>query len=192
MKVERLSANKVKFSITIDELEDKGLLDNDQWRESLIWHDLFEEMLEEIQVLYGLDSTSAVTVEIHSLNSNEMTLIVTLDIEDLYEDENEPFIEEESPIHQYLFVFDSIEEIISISHRMKHIEDQGITSLYYKEGQYYLMFHNWDPKLHPIVGALGCEYGRISCETVYVLEEYGKVILKNDALKKITSFFSIL
>ncbi|MBM7584377.1 adapter protein MecA 1/2 [Bacillus pakistanensis] len=191
MKVERLSANKVKFSITIDELEDKGLLDNDQWRESLIWHDLFEEMLDEIQDLYGLDSTSAVTVEIHSLNSNEMTLIVTLDIEDLYEDDYVTVIEKKTPIHQYIFEFDSIEDVISLSHRMKHIEDQGVTSLYYKEGHYYLIFHNWDSKLHPVVGALGCEYGRISCETVYVLEEYGKVILKNYALKKITSFFSI-
>ena len=72
MKLERLSSNTVKFSISIAELETKGILEDDQWKDSLVWHDFFEELMDEMYNEYGIDLESTVTVEINSLNSNEM------------------------------------------------------------------------------------------------------------------------
>ena len=86
MKLEKISDNKIKFSIGVEELEQKGLFEQDQWKDSYIWHDLFEEMLDEVQGKFGIETQVEITVEIESFDEQEICMILTLESEEDFSD----------------------------------------------------------------------------------------------------------
>lgn len=77
MKLERISQNKIKYSITFEELLDKGL--HEEEFESFIWYELFDEMVEIAKQKYQCDIPDTISIEIFSLNSSEIVLILTMD-----------------------------------------------------------------------------------------------------------------
>ncbi|EDL63619.1 adaptor protein MecA [Bacillus sp. SG-1] len=170
MKLERLSSNTVKFSISIDELETKGILKDDQWRDSLVWHEFFEELMDEMYSEYGIDLESTVTVEINSVNSSEMVLILTLDEEGF---EDDPFVDGEAEEDGYLlYKFHLFEDILSFVRRLE-FDDCEELSLYSKDGIYFIEAKQWSKRLVSLAG----EYGERTSETIYTVKEYGNIII---------------
>ncbi|PMY00814.1 adaptor protein, partial [Pseudomonas sp. MPR-R5A] len=55
MHLERLNFNKIKIFLTLDDLIDRGLTKEDIWKDSLKWHQLFQDMLEEASEKFGVD-----------------------------------------------------------------------------------------------------------------------------------------
>ncbi|WP_456274204.1 adaptor protein MecA [Bacillus sp. AK031] len=182
MKLERLSSNTVKFSISMAELETKGILEDEQWKDSLVWHEFFEELMDEMYNEYGIDLESTVTVEINSFNSKEMVLILTLNEEDIFTDD--PFAAEEDN-ETFLYEFKLFEDILSFFHRLPK-ECEGI-SLYSKGGLYFLQFNKWDP----LLTALVYEYGEKTNETIHTLNEYGKKIIEDNSCEVLSEHFDI-
>ena len=82
MKLERISANKIKYSITFEELTNKGFLQDEILKESFLWDVLFDEMLDEAGRIFELNHFGAVSVEIFSLTSKELVLILTIEEDD--------------------------------------------------------------------------------------------------------------
>lgn len=76
MKLERISSNKIKYSITFEELSERGIMENDL--DSPIWNHLFEEMLELADQAYHVGESDMLTIEIYSFNVQELVFILTV------------------------------------------------------------------------------------------------------------------
>ncbi len=59
MRLERLTVNKIKIFLTSDDLNDRGLSKDDIWKDSIKWHQLFHDMLEEATGLLGCQVVEA-------------------------------------------------------------------------------------------------------------------------------------
>ena len=79
MRLERLNYNKIKIFITLDDLFDRGLTKDDIWKDSLKWHQLFRDMLEEASETFDVEIQGSVAVEIFSMQAQGMVMIVTMD-----------------------------------------------------------------------------------------------------------------
>ncbi|MEI5907162.1 adaptor protein MecA [Bacillus spongiae] len=192
MRLERIKQNQIRFSITIEELEEKGLLEEELWKESDIWHNLFEELMETAARQFGVEWEEIVTVEILSLTSVELILLFT--IESL---ENYDFRKDEEGVCPDLMTeecalivqLSSFEDVISLSHRLHQI-DYGISTLYHYQDNFYLSF------LLPPVPSVGLEallkeYGEEGTTTLSILNEYGNKIIEHSACQMVRDYFSL-
>lgn len=181
MKLERISQNKIKYSITFEELLDKGL--HEEEFESFIWYELFDEMVEIAKQKYHCDIPDTISIEIFSLNSSEIVLILTMD---------ELSVQEENPSPPVLstkssystFIFESIEDVITLAICLENLQIQTKSKLILFEDQYYLILPSQQP-----VSSICEEYGKKTNLSVHMLEEYGTIIIDNNALKILTNYF---
>ncbi|PWW30386.1 adapter protein MecA 1/2 [Cytobacillus oceanisediminis] len=192
MRLERLNYNKIKIFLTLDDLTDRGLTKEDVWKDSLKWHQLFHEMLEEASEEFGVDIQGTVAVEIFSMQAQGMVMIVTM--EEQRDDEllEDGFIEMQVTVdgsEDILFEFQDFEDVIQMAKRLNlvHIENG---SLYSYKGQYYYYAADiCGEDIHRAVAILA-EFGNPSFVSIHLIEEYGKIIIKDKAVKKLVCFFS--
>ncbi|MEG9297449.1 adaptor protein MecA [Mangrovibacillus sp. Mu-81] len=195
MRLERISDNKIKFSISVEELEQKGLFEQEQWKDSLMWHDLFEDMLDEVQGKFGIDAQMEITVEIESFDEQEICMILTLELDDEDYSDVEGSIELFHPIidKDLLFHFNDIEEIIEVLTRLKStvkIQSASLEiSFFHYEEKYYLLFENIQGNQHNLVESIVLEYGSLSNQTKYMMLEYGHVIILKNTMEKMKQYF---
>ncbi|WP_026585174.1 genetic competence negative regulator [Bacillus sp. J33] len=192
MRLERLNYNKIKIFLTLDDLTDRGLTKEDVWKDSLKWHQLFHEMLEEVSEEYGVDIQGSVAVEIFSMQAQGMVMIVTMEDhqdEELLED---GFIEMQVTVdgsEEVLFEFQDIEDVIQMAKRLDLVNiDKG--SLYSYKERYYYHSNDMSPEdIHRAVAILA-EFGNPSFTSLHLIHEYGKIIIKDKAVKKLVRYFS--
>jgi adapter protein MecA 1/2 len=182
MKLERLSQNKIKYSITFEELVSKGFLEDGF--ESFIWHDLFDEMVEVAKEEYQFETTDTISIEIFSLNSKEIILILTIDdISDLMEG----VTKQNEIIGKNIYFFESIEDVILLSLCFKNLKMDVSSKLIQFENHYYLIVKTENSESFHLL----CEeYGSHTKLSPEFLEVYGVLIFKEKALEMITSYFS--
>lgn len=190
MKLERIALNQIKYAISFDELSFKGMTEEEMLEEPYVWDALFDRMLDEACRMYDLENCEAMAVEIYSMNSNELVLILTLDDEDMIDSPigiHEPDIDFEKDF--VIFTFDTIDDCISLSKRLSDIEQiQSISSLYIFKNQYYLVMMKGNMKQESLL-ALGEEYGERSTYTWAYLEEYGTSIIDKTAIQTLIANF---
>ena len=192
MRLERLTYNKIKFFLTSDDLYDRGISKEDIWKDSLKWHQLFNDMLEEANVEYGVEIHGTIAVEVFSLQAQGMIMILTMEEQGEEEESlNDVFIEMQVTVEgceEILFEFASIEEVIELSIRFLSMKVTG-GSLYSMNGIYYLLFEEvGSDEVNKIISVLA-EYGDPSLLSMYRLMEYGNLIVKNNALETIVKHF---
>ncbi len=193
MELERIAPNKIKYSISFEELMEKGLLQEDMLHESFIWDVLFDEMLDQASKEYDLDHFGTVSIEIFSLTSKELVLILTLEEEVIY-----PCVQSGDPIIKdlylddrcyFLFEFADLDDIISFSLRLKTTSlPHGNSSLYKWKNKYFLkidVFHLEQDSIRSLLS----EYGSISQLTAAYLDDYGKRIITRDAIPTLQRYF---
>jgi adapter protein MecA 1/2 len=192
MRLERLTYNKIKFFLTTDDLYDRGLSKDDIWKDSLKWNQLFHDMLVEANEEFGVDIQGTIAVEIFSLQAQGMVMIVTMDeIDEEEETLNDVFIEMQVTVEDcevILFEFSSIEEVIQLSQRFHSMKVDG-GSLYAMNDKYYLFFENVVIEDKNKIISVLAEYGDPSLLSIHRLMEYGKLIIKNNAIETISIFF---
>ncbi|WP_175991179.1 adaptor protein MecA [Bacillus sp. Marseille-Q1617] len=195
MRLERISDNKIKFSISVEELEQKGLFEQDQWKDSLIWHDLFEDMLDEVQGKFGIEAQMEITVEIESFDDEEICMILTLELDDEDYSDVEGSIELFHPIIEkdLLFHFADLDGVIDVMNRLRHTQKFQSGSLeisfFHYEANYYLLFENIPRSLHLMIESVVLEYGTLSNQTKYMIMEYGHAIILKHTMEKMTNYF---
>lgn len=187
MKIELLSSNKIKYSITLDELSDKGFLQEGLWKDSFLWHDLFDEMLEEANKIFNLNASGSVAIEIYSFTTEELILILTVD------DENEwmeklynygAFVKKMND-EKVVFSFDSLEDLLALVQSFHHLQLELDCKLYFYEEKYMLVLNR---QLERVL--LLCEeFGNKTTVSNHVLEEYGKLILEKNTIGKLATVF---
>jgi adapter protein MecA 1/2 len=192
MRFERLTANKIKIFLTSDDLFDRGLSKDDLWKDSLKWDQLFQDMLKEASEEFNFDFQGAIAIEIFSIQSQGMIMIIT--VEEVGEGEellHDGFLEMKVKVEGsslILYEFESIEEIIDLSKRFSQMKLFGGT-LYSYNNYYYLLMENFSSlDIDKIIAVLS-EYGNVSILSPHVLEEYGIKIINNNAVDTISHFF---
>lgn len=192
MRLERLTVNKIKIFLTSDDLMERGLSKDDIWKDSIKWHQLFHDMLEEASEEFDVEIQGSVAVEIFSLQAQGMIMIITVD--DNIEDEEvlfDGFVEMQVRVEgceNLLYQFESIEDIISLSHRLFGLNVNG-GSLYSYNNRYYLNMNNIDTSIVEKIAAFLSEYGNPSILSTHMLEEYGNLIIEHEAVELIRKYF---
>ncbi|WP_066060910.1 genetic competence negative regulator [Neobacillus soli] len=192
MRLERLTANKIKIFLTSDDLFDRGLTKEDIWKDSIKWNQLFHDMLEEASQEFEVDIQGSVAVEVFSLQAQGMIMIITVD--EVKEDEEilyDGFIEMQVRVEGYedlLYEFQELEDIIGLAKRLSIVEIFG-GSLYTMQNRYYLLLDKLGVEKSVSAASLLSEYGNASILSPYILAEYGKRIIENKAVETILQYF---
>ena len=79
MRLKRLTVNKIKIFLTSDDLFERGLSKEDIWKDSIKWHQLFHDMLQEASDELNVDFRGAVAVEVFSIQAQGMIMIITVE-----------------------------------------------------------------------------------------------------------------
>ena len=194
MRLERLTANKIKIFLTSDDLFERGLSKEDIWKDSSKWNQLFHDMLEEASEEFDVEIQGSVAVEIFSLQAQGMILIITVD--DVKDDDDDDllydgFIEMQVRLEgceDLLYEFKDFEDIIDLSKRLSIADIRG-GSLYILNNRYYLLMDQVDTTKKEIAACILSEFGNPSIISTYVLAEYGKVIVENKTVETILQYF---
>jgi adapter protein MecA 1/2 len=185
MKLERLSPNKIKYSITFEELQKRGFLAEEL--ESFIWYDLFDEMVEVAREEYQLEASDTISVEIYSLNSKEIVLILTMDeVYDDYEEKWESHSEATEVLGKdFLYSFDTIDDLIELAFCMDNLNVHLNSKLYQFEEKYYAVIQSESEYIHSIFE----EFGTPAHTFIHMVEEYGSCLIEEKAMDTLLVYF---
>jgi adapter protein MecA 1/2 len=190
MRLERLNYNKIKIFITLDDLFDRGLTKDDIWKDSLKWHQLFRDMLEEASETFDVEIQGSVAVEIFSMQAQGMVMIVTMDEqeEEIFDDN---FIDMQVTMEgnvEILFEFEEFEHVIQLAKQLSFIGFLG-GKLYAMNNRYYLLIENVCQDTQTQIATIMAEYGNPSFISIHVIHEYGKLVIDEYAVNKIMTYF---
>jgi len=203
MKIERLSQDKIRIFLTFDDLLERGIQKEDMWREIPKVNELFSEMMDQAHTELGFEASGPLAVEVFALPAQGMVVIVTrgkvnLHADDsLHEDEetDEDVYELEVTLEQsdiVMYAFRDFEDVISVSRQLKQSALTEDGRLFAYNGKYILAIDPSfiDPPRHNALIALLAEFGEATSVTEAVLEEYGKTILNEGAIRQLCQHFS--
>ncbi len=194
MRVERINNNKIKIFLTNDDLNDRGLKKEDLWSDVPRVHEFFNEIMEEAYEQIGFQITGPIAVEIFALPAQGMVIVVTNGNDKHNEEENygdlyslEMTLEVGDTI---IYAFDDFECLLGAIERVNSYLVYGGQLHFYNE-KYYLVFDVLDVIEKELDGfiSLLSEFGSVSSITKTLLDEYGKLIVAEDATKVICAKF---
>jgi adapter protein MecA 1/2 len=193
MRLERITINKIKVSLSSDDLFDRGISKEDIWKDSNKWHQFFHEMLDEASDEFGVDIRGQVAVEVFSLQTQGMIMIITMEDDEIEEEDfhSDGFIEMQVTLggcNEFLFEFDDFEDIIQLSKRLFTINIFD-GCLYLKDNKYYLYFDSSHNIIFDKISCILSEFGTPSLISTHVLQEYGTVIMDSKAIERIHHYF---
>jgi len=204
MKIERLSPDKIRIFLTFDDLVERGIQKDDIWREIPKVHELFSEMMDQAYSELGFDATGPLAVEVFALPVQGMVIIVTRgkmshqqfrgdsDLES-YDGEEEVY-EMEVTLEQsdlISYVFKDFEDLLRATKVISQfVPNNGGTLFSYKD-KYYLQLepHEMEDRDYNTLISVLSEFGDATSVTTSVLEEYGKIIIAEDAVNVLRSHF---
>lgn len=202
MKIERLGNDKIRIFLTFDDLSERGIQKEDMWHEIPKVHDLFTEMMDQAYSEVGFDATGPLAVEVFALPAQGMVVIVTRGKYDHhhhggpspYEDEmSEEVYEMEVTLEQsdtILYSFDDFEILIEAAHVLQHmLADAGRLYKYNRKWVLHLEPEELEEGKQAAIIAVLAEFGEATSVTPAMLEEYGDVIMADNAIGVICSYF---
>ncbi|GAA0347230.1 hypothetical protein GCM10008967_42020 [Bacillus carboniphilus] len=181
MQIERLGTGQYKVFISAEELEERNISSHELEEDQTGWHDNFYDLLEEACDSLGVQTSQNVSVELYSLQPHGIFLILTL----LEDELNEAWVDS-SKYKSGIFKFTNFEDVVDLSKRFPLVE-QVDSSLYAMQDKYWLVFRCSEANVG--LYSLISEYGEPTSITQYVLNEYGKSILKDNAFKILKYWF---
>ncbi|CAH0345574.1 genetic competence negative regulator [Bacillus sp. CECT 9360] len=192
MKLERLTNNKIKIFLTFDDLIDRGLTKDDIHGNSLKVHKLFQEMIEEACEELQLKMSGSIAIEIFSLQAQGLIIIVTKDDENsILDDSGDEFLDLQVKVDEnphILYTFTDLEDVIQLCYSLKSIGTWRST-LYRYESKYYILIDYVKEKQYDAVISLAAEYGSVSTLTLFRIQEYGKLVIADEAVRVLTNHF---
>jgi adapter protein MecA 1/2 len=200
MKIERLSQDKIRIFLTFDDLTERGIQKDDMWREIPKVHELFSEMMDQAYTELGFDPSGPLAVEVFALPAQGMVVIVTRGKMDLHSYSNDSFEDEAEEVYEMevtmeqsdeiTYAFRDFEDLLRVAKIINPLLINGGTLYAYKE-RYVLRLEPIDmeeQKYMALIAVLS-EYGEATSVTDAVLDEYGKKIISDDAVKVLCRHF---
>lgn len=193
MRLERLNHNKIKIFLTLDDLSDRGLTKEDLWNNSLKVHQLFREMINEASEELDFHANGSIAVEVYSLKAQGMVIIVSKNNDEELEDEFlDDYIEMQVKVDEHqdiLYEFLNFEDVLDLAKVLQRFEiTEG--ALYSYQGRYYLLFDDISKIETEHLVAILAEYGTPTHMTTHRLHEYGKLLIKDHAVRLLNDYFS--
>jgi adapter protein MecA 1/2 len=198
MKIERLSQDKIRIFLTFDDLMERGIQKEDMWREIPKVHELFSDMMDQAYNELGFDASGPLAVEVFALPAQGMVVIVTrgkVHPEHLAEEdeEQEDVYEMEVTLEQsdlITYAFKDFEHVLDASRMVRSIGLEDGTLFSYKD-RYVLLVepHEMEEKKYHALIAVLSEFGEAASVTRAVLEEYGTLIIAEQAIAELVRHF---
>ncbi|WP_079530152.1 genetic competence negative regulator [Halobacillus hunanensis] len=193
MRVERMSNEKFKIFLTFDDLTDRGLTRDELWEDLPRVHRVFSDMMYDAGIELGVELNGVLLVQVYLLQAQGMLVVVTKSDSD-YMEEDEDYIEMKVTLdesNEMMFCFDEFEDVIQAGLQLYQLGVYGGDVFSY-HNHYYMMLDDetivhLDPEQ---VIALLSEFASASAVTSHRLIEYGKIVMKNDAMQNIYTYFS--
>lgn len=214
MKFEKLSANKIRITLTASDLKDKDIDSHDFMSNPLETQDLFLDILEEAKEKVGFNTTDyRVKIEALAMIDGDFVVNVTR----MSDTEKEKALPSTctpkkkfkvrrksltSKSQQAIYKFDTFDDYCYF---IQYLAQNGLSRVhliakeivaYIYQNEYYLIFHNInaeDENLLKFYSAI-TEFGTYinnSALLISKLEECGKIVIKNNALKISLKHFSM-
>ncbi|MFD3446134.1 genetic competence negative regulator [Microbacteriaceae bacterium 4G12] len=194
MRLERLNYNKIKIFLTFDDLMERGLTKEDLWQNAPKVQQLFRDMMQEANKELGFEADGPIAVEVFSLQAQGMVVIVTKEHQhiDAEEDFHDDFIEMQVTLDEsddILYEFASFEDLISLAGRLYPLNMTG-GKLYSFQNRFYLLLEEDTTSISKEnLIAILAEYGNSATITIYRLMEYGKELMKEQAIEQVYRHF---
>ncbi len=201
MKIERLSPDKIRIFLTFDDLTERGIQKEDMWREIPKVHELFSEMMDQAYNELGFDASGPLAVEVFALPAQGMVVIVTRgklesshSDDTLDEDEADDVYEMEVTLEQsdlISYAFNDFEYLLRAAKLINGYLLEGGILFSYKDKWILQLEPDFVEEGNvPAVVALMSEFGDATSVTRAVLEEYGKTVIAQDAVKTLVEKFN--
>ncbi|RKL67619.1 adaptor protein [Salipaludibacillus neizhouensis] len=194
MRLERLAYDKMKIFLTYDDLDQRGISTENTWFDTPVIDEVFRDMITEASVKLDFDPDGPIVVEVYSVPSQGIVIIVTK-TEELVEDHDEISMDWDissavSSTDPFIYRFESLDDVIHLAVELSRINVQE-GQLYSYENNYYLLFpteiYSTDEMLYyePLIQ----EYGNRTTHTKALLEAYGNPIIVKNAVKNLIKYF---
>jgi adapter protein MecA 1/2 len=199
MRLERLNGDRIKIFLTFDDLKERGITKEDMWHDLPRVEQLFRDMMLEADDELGFEANGPIDVEIFSLPAQGMVVIVSRgrsehDQDEDDEDYDDDFIQMQVTMDEsqdVLYQFSEFEDIVTLSATLKELNIMN-GSLYLLDHKYYLYFDEdklpEGTDLETLISLLA-EFGSTSTMTIHRLEEYGKCLIRDNAVAEISKYF---
>ncbi|MCL7749149.1 adaptor protein MecA [Halalkalibacter alkaliphilus] len=214
MDIERVNDTTIKFFITYTDIEDRGFDRDEIWYNRERGEELFFEMMNEANDSDdALELDGPLWIQVHALDKG-LEIVVTrgqvsdgsvkleipvtdkesdeTNLVDLMSGSEDDDLDLANDHLEIVIGFKDFEDVISLSHNF--FIDDLYNELYHFEGTYYLHVvfnddsYNEDEQDDMLSQML--EYGYESDISIYRMKEYGKEIVRENALPIIRSSFS--
>ncbi|MET3696144.1 adapter protein MecA 1/2 [Bacillus oleivorans] len=176
MQIEQLSTRQFRIFISKEELEEREISCEELDNSRDDWHDHFYELLEDACDSLGVETSHHVSVELYSLQPHGIFLMITL--------LDEAIVVEESCLTSRVLQFQNFDDVVDLARRFPDAISVK-SALYHMDQYYWIVLHTENTDLY----SLACEYGEPMKITPYVLEEYGKRIMREEAIQKLKYWF---
>ncbi|MFC4557409.1 genetic competence negative regulator [Virgibacillus kekensis] len=191
MRIERVSDNQFTIFLTFDDLIDRGFTKEDLWSDAGNVRNLFSEMMYEASSELDFELEGVLLVQVHLMQAQGMHVIVTQKTETSSWDED--FIEMKVTLDEskeLIFSFVEFEDVIRVSSSLAAIGVDG-GQVFYMNNCYYMLFHENELGLlnKENLIAVMSEFSSPSIITSYRLKEYGKIIMRENAVSQIIEYF---
>ena len=183
--------------MTLDELLEKGLTAEELKIDSKKVHDIVQEIVKEACMEFGFKLAGALSVEIYSMQQEQGLIMIVSKEEDVfhfYEEEDDWFSEEDHPAsfeekHDAVYSFGDIEDVVHMCRVIGRMADEVASTLYHIDGVYCMHFENIASETYDYYIPIIQEYGSLTVHSPSFLEEYGKLILKGNAIGAMNEIF---
>lgn len=188
MRLERIGENQIKLFLSIEELTERGLTKEDVEKNSLKWHELYFDMVNEVYDEFDFSVVNTLLIDILTVNQREMVLLFTLYTDDGLFVDDEDNIEYSIETEQatcYRFI--DIEHVIQFARRISYLYKGG--TLFSYNDEYFLIIPQDEENTFLKVRTIISEYGFSSNLSVPFIMEYGTEIIKSFAVDIINKYF---
>lgn len=197
MRLERLNTNKFKVFLTFDDMKERGITKEDLWQDLPKVHDLFRDMMLEAANELGFKVDGPIAVEVYAMPAQGMVIIVTKGLPDEQfdpEDLEDGYIEMQVTLDEsddIFYEFKDIEDVIALAPRLFSFGVIGGTLFSFEE-RYYLHFVDMDVDEveEDAFVAILSEFGNPATVSYYRVNEYGKELMKNEAILRLYMTFN--
>lgn len=210
MKIEKINENKIKVTISLNDLEERNIDLNSLNYNSPAAQELFWDMMEQAEVQYGFNASDS-QLCIEAIPDSDEGFIVTITkldedgdfesiqkyIKNKYKNTDIRVKKKTRKIYSTLMIysFSSFEDLCMLSEKIYPIFN-GDSSLYKYKETYYLVLtrSNLNSISTKTFEMMVSEFGKKVTNTVFYdgfLNEHGTKIVEYNALEVINSYFCV-
>lgn len=193
MRIQKVNENTIRIFISFAELADRDITMADLFQRSQRSEQLFWEIISQAreEVEFNLDQPFWIQATTASNDEFVITVIKQEESTDSCQKEKEVKRTSRSKVIEWIYVFEDIEDVLSVVKRFP-VFPRLRSTLYEYEGEYYLaVSHLGTGKKKQLAEALLDEYGEVVDVAKYFLEEHGMTIIEDKAVETLKEHFNI-